>query len=67
MATAIAMVMSVGELVGGVFAPTLAGRAADSAGLAAPLWIMTGLCVAAGLLAFGLKETAPAVLARRKA
>ncbi|MEJ0025217.1 MAG: MFS transporter [Rhizomicrobium sp.] len=61
MATAIAMVMSVGEIVGGVLAPALAGYAADGWGLAAPLWIMIGLCLAGGLLAFGLRETAPAV------
>jgi len=61
MATAIAMVMSVGEIVGGVFAPTLAGRAADASGLAAPLWIMLGLCLTAGVLALFLRETAPAV------
>jgi ACS family hexuronate transporter-like MFS transporter len=64
MATAIAMVMSVGEIVGGVFAPTLAGYAADAAGLGAPLWIMMGLCVAAGLAAFGLRETAPSRVAK---
>ncbi|MEI9989405.1 MAG: MFS transporter [Rhizomicrobium sp.] len=61
MATAIAMVMSVGEIVGGVLAPALAGYAADAAGLGAPLWIMIGLCLAGGLLAFDLRETAPAV------
>ena len=65
MATAIAMVMSVGELVGGVFAPTLAGYAADASGLAAPLWIMLGLCLTAGAAALFLRETAPARLAAR--
>jgi ACS family hexuronate transporter-like MFS transporter len=60
MTTAIALVMGSGEVFGGVLSPALAGRAADAAGLAAPLWIMMGLCVAAGLLALGLHETAPA-------
>jgi ACS family hexuronate transporter-like MFS transporter len=60
MATAIALVMGAGEVFGGVLSPFLAGRAADAVGLSAPLWIMLGLCVTAGLLALGLHETAPA-------
>jgi ACS family hexuronate transporter-like MFS transporter len=63
MTTAIALVMSTGEVFGGVLSPAVSGWAADVGGLAAPLWIMTGLCVAAGLLALALQETAPA---RRK-
>jgi MFS transporter, ACS family, hexuronate transporter len=59
MTTAMALVMGVGEVFGGVLSPTLAGWAADRAGLAAPLWIMFGLCLAAGTLALGLSETAP--------
>ena len=47
------------------FAPALAGRASDAYGLAAPLWIVAGLAVAAALVALLLRETAPAVLARR--
>jgi MFS transporter, ACS family, hexuronate transporter len=60
MTTAIALVMGAGEVFGGVLSPALAGWAADIAGLAAPLWIMMGLCAAAGVLALGLRETAPA-------
>ena len=60
MTTAIALVMGAGEIFGGVLAPALAGWAADAAGLAAPLWIMMGLCTAAGLTALALRETAPA-------
>jgi MFS transporter, ACS family, hexuronate transporter len=59
MTTAIALVMGTGEVFGGVLSPTLAGWAADRAGLAAPLWIMLALCIASGLLALGLTETAP--------
>jgi hypothetical protein len=33
-------------------------------GLTAPLWIMLALTILSGLLAFGLRETAPRVLAR---
>jgi ACS family hexuronate transporter-like MFS transporter len=58
-ATALGLVMGCGEVLGGALSPAVAGWAADIAGLAAPLWIMAGACVAAGLLAFGLNETAP--------
>ncbi len=61
MTTAIALVMGTGEVFGGVFSPALAGWAADVAGLSAPLWIMMGLCIAAGFLALALHETAPAL------
>lgn len=64
-ATALGVCMGSGEILGGVLAPTLAGKAADAVGLQAPLWIMLGLAVVAGLLALGLRETAPRVLARR--
>src|SRR5580658_8208855 len=57
--TAMALVMGTGEVFGGVLSPTLAGWAADRSGLAAPLWIMFGLCVTAGTLALSLSETAP--------
>lgn len=59
MTTAMALVMGLGEVLGGVLAPWISGRVADSAGLTAPLWIMLGLCLTAGVLAFGLVETAP--------
>jgi predicted MFS family arabinose efflux permease len=59
MTTAMALVMGAGEVIGGALSPTIAGWAADRAGLAAPMWIMLGLCVAAGTLALGLEETAP--------
>jgi len=58
-ATVLGLIMGVGEGVGGVLSPTLAGAAADHFGLQAPLWIMTVLPLLAGLLALGLRETAP--------
>ena len=67
MTTAIAFVMGTGEVFGGVLSPALAGWAADVAGLSAPLWIMLGLCITAGLLALALHETAPALEGRRRA
>ncbi len=68
-ASALGLCMGAGELIGGVFSPSLAGIAADhtSLKLAAPLWIMVGLAVVGGLLALGLRETAPRVLATRRA
>jgi MFS transporter, ACS family, hexuronate transporter len=67
MTTAMAIIMGSGEVVGGVISPAIAGWAADIAGLAAPLWIMMGLCAAAGILALALNETAPACLKRSAA
>ena len=65
MTTAMALVMAAGEVFGGVLSPTIAGWAADKAGLSAPLWIMLALCLAAGILALAMHETAPAVLKGR--
>ncbi len=62
MTTAMAVIMGAGEVFGGVLAPAAAGRAADLTGLSAAMWILMGLCVAAGILALALKETAPACL-----
>jgi ACS family hexuronate transporter-like MFS transporter len=64
-ATALGLCMGLGEIIGGAAAPFIAGYVADRVGLQAPLWIMTGLTVVSGLLAFGLRETAPRVLIRR--
>jgi ACS family hexuronate transporter-like MFS transporter len=63
MTTAMAAIMGSAEVFGGVLAPGLAGWAADLSSLAAPMWIMMGLCIAAGFLALALRETAPACLA----
>ena len=63
--TGMALVMGMGEVVGGVFSPTAAGWAADGWGLSAPLWIMIGLCTVSGVLALFVRETAPAIVRRR--
>jgi MFS transporter, ACS family, hexuronate transporter len=65
-ATVLGVCMGTGEVIGGVLSPSIAGFAADLAGLQAPLWIMLGLAVAAGLLALGLRETAPRIMMRRR-
>jgi predicted MFS family arabinose efflux permease len=65
-ATVMGLCMGVPEVLGGALAPALAGIAADRTGsLATPLWIMFGLTIVGGLLGFGIRETAPRVVARR--
>jgi ACS family hexuronate transporter-like MFS transporter len=64
-ATALSLTMGVSEIVGGVLAPSIAGKVADWEGLGMTLWILAGLVVAIIVLAAMLRETAPAVLARR--
>jgi cyanate permease len=66
-ATVLGLCMGTGEVIGGVLSPFVAGIAADRAGLQAPLWMMVFLTLIGGVLAFGLRETAPGVLARRRA
>lgn len=64
-ATAMGLVVAVGELTGGVFGPPIAGRLADGYGLAVPIYVQLGLAIAAGIAAFFVVETNPRVLARR--
>ncbi|MBL8550563.1 MAG: MFS transporter [Hyphomonadaceae bacterium] len=64
MATAIGLMLGVGEVFGGFLGPIGAGMSADKFGLAAPLWIQFALALAAGLLALFLLETAPIAKAR---
>lgn len=60
LASATGLVVGLGEIIGGVSAPTIAGRAADLYGLEAPLYLQAGCAVLAAVIALGLKETAPA-------
>lgn len=66
-ATAMGLVVCIGELTGGVFAPLVAGWLADTAGLQLPMFIMIGLAGTAALVSLGLRETNPVVLRRREA
>jgi hypothetical protein len=63
-ATALSLTMGISEILGGVVAPSAAGRVADLEGLGMTLWILVGFVVAIIALAAMLRETAPAVLAR---
>lgn len=65
-ATAMGLVVMVGELTGGVFGPPIAGRLADTYGLQVALYIQGGLALLAGTAALFMAETNPRVLARRK-
>jgi MFS family permease len=58
-ATSLGMVVGLGEILGGVGAPAIAGRAADHYGLQAPLVIMMGCATVGTVLALLLRETAP--------
>ncbi|WP_208647062.1 MFS transporter [Mesorhizobium kowhaii] len=65
LATVLGLAMGVGEFIGGVFTPMIAGAAADSFGLTAALWILVALSLLVASCGLFLRETAPAVLARR--
>ena len=65
-ATALSLTMGISEILGGVFAPSVAGKVADLRGLGMTLWILVGIVVAIIILAAMLRETAPAVLVLRK-
>ena len=64
-ATAMGLVVMIGELTGGVFGPPIAGRLADSLGLDVTLYIQGGMALCGGLIALFVRETNPRVLARR--
>jgi predicted MFS family arabinose efflux permease len=60
------MVMGIGEVIGGVLSPSLAGGLSDVYGRDAVMWLMLALCLLAGIVGLGLRETAPRVLARQR-
>jgi predicted MFS family arabinose efflux permease len=62
-ATVLGVCMGSGEILGGVLAPSMAGLAADRIGLTAPVLFMIVLALCSGVLAIGLRETAPRLLA----
>src|SRR5258708_30953916 len=61
-ATSLGMVVGLGEILGGVGAPAIAGRAADLYGLQAPVILMAICAVVGTVLALFLRETAPSRL-----
>ncbi|HKY81258.1 MAG TPA: MFS transporter [Sphingobium sp.] len=65
-ATALAIVMGVGEVCGGVGGPIIAGLVADKTGLGGVMWILALLALAASVTAMLLRETLPARAASLK-
>ena len=61
-ATSLGMVMGLGEVLGGVSGPAIAGWAADQYGLRAPIVMMVLCAILGAALALFLRETAPARL-----
>jgi MFS family permease len=61
-ATSLGMVMGLGEVLGGVSGPAIAGWAADRYGLRAPIVMMVLCAIIGAALAIFLRETAPARL-----
>lgn len=64
-ATVLGLAMGSCEVLGGVAGPPFAGWLNDSFGQDSFLYLMMILAVVAGFVAMGLKETAPAALARK--
>jgi predicted MFS family arabinose efflux permease len=64
-ATAMGLVVGIGELSGGFLGPLIGGALADKYGLQAPLLMAGVMAILAGFVAFALLETNPRVLARR--
>jgi MFS family permease len=65
-ASAIATMLFVSEVVGGSIAPIVSGILADMYGLTAAFWLPIAAAVVVFLCAFGIKESAPAVLQKRQ-
>ncbi|TIX52093.1 MFS transporter [Alteraurantiacibacter aquimixticola] len=64
-ATVLGLAMGSCEVLGGVFGPIIGGALNDTFGMDSFLWLLIGLSIVSGFVAMGLKETAPAVLARK--
>ena len=64
LATVMGLTMGLGEIIGGVASPTLAGMASDAFGPRTIFWILLGLSTAIFAFACGLTETAPAAVRR---
>jgi MFS family permease len=62
---AMGLIQGLGEIIGGFSSPFLSGWLADLSSLNTPMFLMIACNIVAGVTALFLKETAPAVLARR--
>lgn len=66
-ATAMGLVVGIGELSGGVLGPILAGKLADNFSLDVAMWLQAGLAIAGGLTALFVVETNRRVLGHKAA
>ena len=64
-ATVLGLAMGACEILGGVFGPPVAGALNDTLGVDSFLWMLMVLAVISGFVSMGLRETAPAALARK--
>jgi MFS family permease len=62
---AMGLIQGLGEVIGGFGSPFLSGWLADQSSLQTPMFLMIGCNIVGGVTALFLKETAPAVVARR--
>ncbi len=62
-ASSMGLVVCIGELIGGVSMPTIAGKIADATSLAAPIIVAAVCAFCAGVAALFLTETAPRKIA----
>lgn len=65
-ASALGFIMGIGEIVGGVAGPLIAGIGADLLGPATPMWIAAGTVLLAGICALFLDETAPRLVGQSR-
>jgi MFS transporter, ACS family, hexuronate transporter len=65
-ATLTGVCMGIGEVLGGVLSPLLGGKLSDLYGRDSVMWLMIILCLLSCAVGFGLRETAPRVLAKRR-
>ncbi|WP_395109966.1 MFS transporter [Actinomadura sp. SCN-SB] len=66
-ATAMGAVNFAGVIIGTTLLPIIGGQLGDRLGLTAPMLLAAGAVVVAGLAAMSVQETAPRLVARRKA
>ena len=65
LSTSIGVIVGIGEVIGGVLSPIIAGEASDLyGGLDASMWIMVICALVAGVVSLGLTETAPVKVKR---
>ena len=62
LSTSIGVIVGIGEAVGGVLSPIIAGRAGDLYGLDSTMWVMAACALVSGVVALMITETAPVKL-----